>query len=257
MSDIRTTPSVTPQNSPILLTPPVSRRAHGLGSYLREPRQAAGGEIIVEEAGRLSVSTCHTTGVDLDRHGTPKSQGPAMRGTSSLAGGTDNTVDGGSWCVGGHWARLRLRELAPPLLGIRLRTHEGDSSSHLSRTLCMVGQERSAPMGGPMIKFSPDVAFPDRATIRSARICASRAADQAATHEYALLQRPIIYAEWRPEAGIRRQPGAESTSCIPSAGETRARSCFELAHRGLPPGCEAFPASEPRGIDWRASRSCS
>ena len=62
-----------------------------------------------------------------------------------------------------HWARLRLMELTrSPLLGRFDYDHMKAIHRHIFQdTFVWAGQERSAPMGGPMIKFGPDVsAFP-------------------------------------------------------------------------------------------------
>ncbi|WP_276740554.1 Fic/DOC family protein [Actinomyces bouchesdurhonensis] len=94
-----------------------------------------------------------------------------------------------------HWARLRLMELTrSPLLGRFDYDHMKAIHRHIFQdTFVWAGQERSAPTGGPMIKFGPDVsAFPKfdprDYSVPHEYTSAGRELTEAATHEYALLK---------------------------------------------------------------------
>ena len=133
------------------------------------------------------------------RHGMPiSSQGPTRCVTSSLAGGVSPTVYRRWWRLV-RWRSIgrgctSLSSYAPPLLGHFDYEHMKAIHRHIFQdTFAWAGQERSAPMGGPMIKFGPDVsAFPDfdprDYSVPHEYAPAGRQLTEAATHEYALLQ---------------------------------------------------------------------
>ena len=165
-----------------------------------------------------------------------------------------------------HWARLRLIELVrSPLLGHFDYEHMKAIHRHIFQdTFAWAGQERSAPMGGPMIKFGPDVsAFPDfdprDYSVPHEYAPAGWQLTEAATHEYALLQeadylRGMALSEFVDNLALRwvsltvvhsfREGNTRSQLVFsPNSPTTRAttwmreHSCLRAAR-----------------IDWRASR---
>ena len=139
-----------------------------------------------------------------------------------------------------HNELLHQDPLQPPL---EPRDYEHMKAIHrhiFQDTFAWAGQERSAPMGGPMIKFGPDVsAFPDfdprDYSVPHEYAPAGRQLTEAATHEYALLQeadylRGLALSEFVDNLALRWV----SLNVVHSfrEGNTRSQLVFfsELAH---------------------------